>query len=81
MSFTFVVEDGTGLATATSYISVSDADDYITANTHASTECGIELEISLVGRVFRIIARLFMTIFSMTIALLNALFKLERVAR
>ena len=35
MAFTFVVEDGTGLATATSYVSVEDADDIITMNIHA----------------------------------------------
>ena len=34
MAFTFVVEDGTGLATATSYVSVADADDIIAVNIH-----------------------------------------------
>lgn len=37
MAFTFVVEDGTGLPNATSYVSVEDADDIITMNIHAST--------------------------------------------
>jgi hypothetical protein len=36
MAFTFVVEDGTGLLNATSYVSVEDADDIITMNIHAS---------------------------------------------
>lgn len=34
MAFTFVVEDGTGLADANSYASVEEADDYLTANIH-----------------------------------------------
>lgn len=36
MAFTFVVEDGTGLSDATSYVSVEEADDIITMNIHAS---------------------------------------------
>ena len=35
MAFTFVVEDGTGLPTATSYVSVEEADDILTMNIHA----------------------------------------------
>jgi hypothetical protein len=35
MAFTFTVEDGTGLSTATSYVSVEDADDILTMNIHA----------------------------------------------
>ena len=34
MAFSFIVEDGTGLATATSYVSVADADDIIAVNIH-----------------------------------------------
>lgn len=34
MAFIFVVEDGTGLTTATSYVSVADADDVIAVNIH-----------------------------------------------
>ena len=37
MAFTFVVEDGTGLSTATSYATVAEADDYIIMNIHASS--------------------------------------------
>lgn len=37
MAFEFVVEDGTGIPNATSYVSVEDADDIITMNIHAST--------------------------------------------
>ena len=37
MAFTFIVEDGTGLTTATSYVSVSGADDIIAMNIHADT--------------------------------------------
>lgn len=33
MAFVFLVEDGTGLTEATSYVSVSDADDYMLQNT------------------------------------------------
>jgi hypothetical protein len=40
MAFTFVVEDGTGLSTATSYVSVEDADDIIAMNIHASQTWG-----------------------------------------
>ena len=40
MAFTFVVEDGTGLSNATSYVSVSDADDIIVMNIHASSYWG-----------------------------------------
>lgn len=36
MAFAFVVEDGTGLDNATSYVSVEEADDIITMNIHAS---------------------------------------------
>lgn len=36
MAFAFLVEDGTGLSTATSYVSVEDADDIIVMNIHAS---------------------------------------------
>lgn len=36
MAFAFVVEDGTGLPDATSYVSVEEADDIITMNIHAS---------------------------------------------
>lgn len=35
MAFTFVVEDGTGLPNATSYVSVEEADDILTMNIHA----------------------------------------------
>lgn len=35
MAFTFLVEDGTGLPNATSYVSVAEADDIITVNIHA----------------------------------------------
>lgn len=35
MAFTFTVEDGTGLAAATSYVSVADADDILIVNIHA----------------------------------------------
>jgi hypothetical protein len=35
MAFTFLVEDGTGLSAATSYVSVEDADDILTTNIHA----------------------------------------------
>lgn len=35
MAFTFLVEDGSGLAEATSYVSVEDADDIIVVNIHA----------------------------------------------
>lgn len=35
MAFAFVVEDGTGLPNATSYVSVEDADDILTMNIHA----------------------------------------------
>lgn len=34
MAFTFVVEDGTGLSNATSYVSVADADDILVVNIH-----------------------------------------------
>ena len=37
MAFTFVVEDGTGLTSATSYISVADADDILTVNIHSAS--------------------------------------------
>jgi len=40
MAFTFVVEDGSGLSTATSYVSVEEADDIITMNIHASQSWG-----------------------------------------
>ncbi len=36
MAFAFVVEDGTGVTDATSYVSVEEADDIITMNIHAS---------------------------------------------
>lgn len=36
MAFTFLVEDGSGLSEATSYVSVEDADDVIIMNIHAS---------------------------------------------
>jgi hypothetical protein len=36
MAFTFMVEDGTGVANATSYVSVEDADDILSMNIHAS---------------------------------------------
>lgn len=35
MAFTFLVEDGSGLNAATSYVSVSDANDIIAVNIHA----------------------------------------------
>ena len=35
MAFTFVVEDGTGLSTATSYMTLTEANDYIVQNIHA----------------------------------------------
>lgn len=38
MAFTFLVEDGTGLAAATSYVSVEDADDIIAVNIHADAK-------------------------------------------
>lgn len=37
MAFTFTVEDGTGLANANSYASVSTAVDYLSANIHATS--------------------------------------------
>ena len=36
MAFTFLVENGTGLSGATSYVSVSDANDIIAVNIHAN---------------------------------------------
>lgn len=36
MAFTFMVEDGTGVASATSYVSVEEADDILAMNIHAS---------------------------------------------
>ena len=36
MAFVFTVEDGTGLSNATSYVSVSDADDFLAVNIHVS---------------------------------------------
>ena len=36
MAFTFLVEDGTGLPAANSYVSVAEADDIISTNIHAS---------------------------------------------
>lgn len=44
MAFAFVVEDGTGLSDATSYVSVAEADDIITMNIHASASWA-ELEV------------------------------------
>ncbi|WNL50645.1 head-to-tail adaptor [Ruegeria phage RpAliso] len=38
MPFTFVVEDGTGLSDATSYVSVDEADSIIAMNIHAAPE-------------------------------------------
>jgi hypothetical protein len=38
MPFTFVVEDGTGIITANSYVSVTDASDILTTNIHAGPE-------------------------------------------
>lgn len=35
MAFTFTVEDGTGLTTATSYLSISDSNDLMEVNIHA----------------------------------------------
>ena len=35
MAFTFVVEDGTVVANANSYVTVAEADDYLIANPHA----------------------------------------------
>lgn len=35
MAFTFLVENGSGLSAATSYVSVSEADDIIAVNIHA----------------------------------------------
>lgn len=37
MSFTFTVEDGTGLSAANSYVSVADADDYFTPDLNFAT--------------------------------------------
>lgn len=37
MPFVFTVEDGTGLPTANSYVSVSDADDILATNIHATS--------------------------------------------
>lgn len=34
MAFAFLVEDGSGLASANSYVSVEDADDYLVTNIH-----------------------------------------------
>jgi hypothetical protein len=41
MAFTFLVEDGTGLSAATSYVSVEDADDIITVNIHADSKWSV----------------------------------------
>lgn len=38
MAFTFLVEDGTGLPGANSYVSVADADNLIQTNIHASAD-------------------------------------------
>jgi hypothetical protein len=38
MAFSFSVEDGSGVADATSYVSVQDADDILTVNIHAGPE-------------------------------------------
>lgn len=38
MALTFLVEDGTGLADATSYVSVSEADDIIAMNIHVAAD-------------------------------------------
>ena len=37
MALDFVVETGTGLANATSYVSVEEADDLVSLNIHDST--------------------------------------------
>jgi hypothetical protein len=37
MAFTFVVEDGTGLSNSNSYVSVSEADDILSTNIHATS--------------------------------------------
>lgn len=36
MAFTFVVEDGTGIPAANSYVTVAEADDYLAANIHVA---------------------------------------------
>lgn len=36
MAFSFTVEDGTGLPSAKSYVSVEEADDFLATNIHAS---------------------------------------------
>ena len=38
MAFVFVVEDGTGLSDATSYVSVEQADDILAVNIHAAAK-------------------------------------------
>lgn len=38
MAFTFVVEDGSGLPDATSYLSVGEADDILAMNIHVSSD-------------------------------------------
>lgn len=40
MAFTFLVEDGTGLPDATSYVSVADADDILSVNPHIAEDWG-----------------------------------------
>lgn len=40
MAFSFVVEDGTGLSNATSYVSVAEADDYYTIDANFSAAWG-----------------------------------------
>lgn len=41
MAFTFLVEDGTGLTDATSYVSLEEADDMITVNIHADAKWSV----------------------------------------
>jgi len=44
MAIAFLVEDGTGLTAATSYVSVSDADDIIATNIHDTTWTALSTE-------------------------------------
>lgn len=44
MAINFVVEDGTGLPTATSYVSVSEADDIVATNLHDSVWSSLTVE-------------------------------------
>lgn len=41
MAFTFIVEDGTGLPNATSYVSVEEANDILAMNIHLDSSWGV----------------------------------------